>query len=141
MKYIISSLILVILLLPACSKKEESKLEVYNAEAFAYDLGDSSEVNATARVKGFTQDEKNDTYTATLAYDIDIVTPEADTLKSLISKVVDKSQKEKLTDVAIEAQFDLDSTYVQGQYQLIFRVKDARSEKTGSTTAKFKLEK
>ncbi|MBK6913476.1 MAG: hypothetical protein IPH11_07365 [Ignavibacteriales bacterium] len=35
--------------------KEETKFEAFSAEAFAYDLGGSWEVNASTRVKGMAQ--------------------------------------------------------------------------------------
>ncbi|MCK7518922.1 MAG: hypothetical protein MZV64_14960 [Ignavibacteriales bacterium] len=61
-------------------------LSTYSAEAFAYDLGESWEVNSTTRVKGFFQKEENGTFTALLSYDIDLVTAAGDTIKSLIKQ-------------------------------------------------------
>ena len=78
-------------------------------------------------------------FSASLAYDINLITPKNDTLKSLISKVVDKSEKEKMSDTGLEAQFDLDSTYALGQYTIIFKVKDVFSGSTATSTAGFKL--
>ncbi len=133
-------LFLFALLFSACSKKETARLEAFSPEAFAYQLGDSSEVDATTRVKGFEQKEENGMFTATLSYDIDIVTPKGDTVKSIISKVVDKSQKEKMTDTPLEVQLDLDSTYVKGNYKIIFRIKDALSNQTAVSSADFTVD-
>ncbi len=138
MKYSVLVIILIILF-NGCSKKEEEKLSAYNAAAFAYDLGNSWEVDATTRVKGFIQKEENNMFKASLAYEINLVTPKNDTIKSLISKVIDKSDKEKMTDTALEAQFDLDSTYVDGEYTIVFNVKDVFSGARSSSNAGFKL--
>jgi hypothetical protein len=133
-------LIIFIFLLNACSKKEKEKLTVYNATAFAYDLGNSWEVDATTRVKGFMQKEEKEMFSASLAYEINLITPQNDTIRSLISKVVDKSEKEKMSDTNLEAQFDLDSTYSYGTYKLIWKVKDVFTNDTASLYSNFKLE-
>ncbi len=140
MKYLLVTFILFVILFNACSKKEEVKLTVYNATAFAYDLGNSWEVDATTRVKGFMQKEDKGMFSASLAYEINLITPKKDTIKSLISKVVDKSEKEKMSDTNLEAQFDLDSTYSDGTYKLIWKVKDVFTSDTASSSSNFKLE-
>ena len=140
MKYSIIFFILIFFLFEACSKKKEEKLKVYNSTAFAYDLGDKSwEVDASARVKGFSQTEEGKLYKASLAYEINLITPKNDTIKSLISKVIDKSEKEKMSDTGLEAQFDLDSTYSYGTYKILWNVKDVATNDTASTAANFKL--
>ncbi len=125
----------------SCSKEEPVKIETFSPEAFAYDIGGAWEVNATTRVKGFTQNEKEDKYSATIAFDVDLITPKGDIIKSLISRVEDKTDKEKMADVPLEAQFDLDSTYAIGDYKVVFRVKDVLSNQTATSTATFKLSK
>jgi len=140
MKALSFSAICILLLFSSCSK-EEKKLEAFNAEAFAYDLGDSWEVDATVRVKGFEQKEDNNQYKATLGYDIDLIKPAGDTIKALISKTEDKVNDEEFMDVPLEVQFDLDSTYADGDYKLIFNVMDAETGKTASASATFNLKK
>jgi hypothetical protein len=125
----------------SCSKEESVKIETFSPEAFAYDIGDGWEVDATTRVKGFAQNEKDGRYSATLAFDVDLVIPKGDTVKSLVSKVEDKTDKEKMSDVPLEAQFDLDSTYAIGDYKVIFKIKDVLSNQTATSTASFKLSK
>jgi hypothetical protein len=125
----------------SCSKEKPVKLETFSPEAFAYDIGDGWEVDATTRVKGFAQNEKEDKFSTTLAFDVDLVTPKGDTIKSLISRVEDKTDKEKLTDVPLEAQFDLDSTYAIGDYKVIFKVKDVLSGNRAISVTSFKLGK
>ena len=140
MKYSLITFILLLFLFNACSKKKEETLKVYNTAAFAYDLGEKSwEIDATARIKGFTQKEENNMFKASLAYEINLVTPQNDTIKSIISKVVDKSEKEKMSDTDLEAQFDLDSTYSYGTYKLIWNLKDVPTNDTASSSANFKL--
>ncbi len=140
MKAILISSFCLLILLSSCSK-DEKKLEAFNAEAFAYDLGDNWEVDATVRVKGFKQNENNNQFTTTLSYNIDLVKPAGDTVKSLVSKTEDKSNDEEFMDVPIEIQFDLDSTYADGDYKIIFDVKDAETGKTASASASFSLKK
>ena len=140
MKYFLSALIIYIFFFAGCGKDEETKLEAYNAEAFAYDLGESWEVNATTRVKGFFQKEENGTFTALLSYDIDLVTAVGDTIKSLISRTEDKMKNEMMSDVDLETQFDLDSTYAEGNYKVIFNVKDVNTAQTAKSSAEFVLE-
>ena len=64
MKSFLSLFVLSLLLITSCNK-EEIKLEVFNPEAFAYDLGNTWEVNAMINVKGFEQREgSGDTFEA-----------------------------------------------------------------------------
>lgn len=139
MKYYILILFTLSFVFSACSKKEEIKLEAFSPEAFAYNMGDSSEVDATTRVKGFVQQEENGLYKAEISYEVDIVTPSKDTVKSLLSRVVDRSKKERMSDTSLEAQFDLGSNYKNGKYILIYRIKDVKSGKTTTSIASFDL--
>lgn len=127
------------LILISCSKKEETKLTAFSTEAFAYGMGDSSEVDATTQVKGFMQKKENGNYKATLSFYVDLVTPKGDTVKSLFHKIADRIKKEKMSDTELNAQFDLDSTYAKGSYKLIFRIKDSLSNQTAITSAGFML--
>ena len=140
MKYFLLLFFIYILFLTGCGKDEKTQLEAYSAEAFAYDLGESWEVNSTTRVKGFFQKEENGTFTALLSYDIDLVTAAGDTIKSLISRTEDKMKNEKMTDVDLETQFELDSTYIEGNYKVIFNVKDINTQQTARSSAEFVLE-
>jgi len=121
----------------SCEKEEPKKIETFSTEAFAFDLGDSWEVNATTRVKGFSQTEAENNFSATIAYDIDLVTPAGDTIKALISKVEDKTDNERIIDIPLEVQFELDSTYAAGEYTIIFNVKDVLLGSNTISTASF----
>jgi len=139
MKYLTIFMIAALIIFAGCSKKQDIKLTAFSTEAFAYGMGDSSEVDATTRVKGFQQDQKNGMYLATFTYDIDIVTAKGDTIKSIVSRVVDKSSKEKLSDTQLDTQFDVGPSFIKGKYTLIFRIKDALSGAATFTTADFDL--
>ncbi|MDO8550124.1 MAG: hypothetical protein Q7S39_08255 [Ignavibacteria bacterium] len=123
----------------SCNKEEPVKIETFSTEAFAYDLGNSWEVNATTRVKGFSQKEEGNNFRATIAYDIDLVTPAGDTIKALIIRVEDKTDSENITDIPLEAQFELDSTYAAGEYKIVFNVKDVLNNNKAISTASFKI--
>jgi hypothetical protein len=139
MKYLSISSLIFLFLFSSCSKKDETKLEAFSPEAFAYDIGGAFEVNASTRVKGFQQKEENKKFKASLAFDIDIVKPNGDTIKSMITRVEDKINDEKMTDVPLEIQFNLDSTYALGKYKLIFDIKDVNTKQTTTSSAAFDL--
>ena len=118
----------------SCTKKDV-KFEAFSAEAFAFDIGDgTSEVNATVRVKGFSQTAKDDNYNAAIAYQVDLIRPDSSIRKSVFKFVQSAEKKEPISDIALEAQFSLDSTYAAGTYMLVFDIADKNSE--GKTEAK-----
>lgn len=133
------SLALIALIFYSCNKEQPVNVEISRTEAFAFDLGDLWEVNATALVKGFAQNQEDDTFLATIAYDIDLITPAADTISSLISRVEDKTYHERIIDIKLEAQFELDSNYDEGDYTVVFNVKDVNSGQTAVSSASFTL--
>ncbi|MGD1005955.1 MAG: hypothetical protein ABR980_01830 [Ignavibacteriaceae bacterium] len=140
MKSLLLLFFAVLIIFTGCSKKEEVKLTAFSTEAFAYGMGDSSEIDGTTHVKGFKQDQKNNLYSSTLSYDIDLITPKGDTVKSIVSRVVDKFSKEKLSDTQLDTQFNIGTSFIKGKYKLIFRIKDALSGAVTSSTANFEVE-
>ncbi len=141
MKYLIL-IFLAVTLFISCSKKE-NKFEAFSTEAFAYDLGGSWEVNATVRIKGFTQIEDKETgnYAATISLIVDLVKPDSSVEKGKFSYVHTETSKEKISDVGLEAQFELDSTYQEGDYKIIFHIKDANSDNQTSIETDLELKK
>lgn len=120
--------IISLLVVAACSKKDV-KFEAFSAEAFAYDIGDgTAEVNATVRVKGFTQTEKDNNYKAEVAYEVDLVKPDSSVQRSIFKFVQQSEEKEAIGDIPLEAQFSLDSTYAEGTYTLVYKISDKNSE-------------
>lgn len=128
------------LLIISCSKKD-IKFEAFSAEAFAFDIGDGiAEVNSTVRVKGFVQTEKDNNYKAAVAYEIDLLKPDSTIRKSIFKFVQKDENKEPISDIALEAQFNLDSTYKSGVYTLIYKIADKNSENILETKVNFDLE-
>ncbi len=75
MKKLTSALIF-LLVFASCSKKEEVKFEAFSPEAFAYDIGDSWEINATVNVKGFVKKEVGDELSTSLGFSVDLIDPD-----------------------------------------------------------------
>ena len=132
------SLILLTLIIFSCSKKEEEKFEAFSPEAFAYDIGDSWEVNATVNVKGFVKKETGEEFSASFDYTVDVVGPDSLSKDSIFIDSKDVIENE-LTDVQLEAQFELDYNSPQGLYKIIFNVKDNNSGKVTTAQADFEL--
>lgn len=136
----ISFLIGVCFLLLFCGG-EEVNLELFTPEAFAYDLGDSWEVNAIVNLKGFVQKENNgeQKFEASINLSADLETPEGETVKNIFSDVVNYSLDEEIIDIPLEIQFELDSSYVLGDYKIKLTVQDNFSEGIVSGVIKFDL--
>jgi len=117
----------------------EEKLELFSAEAFAYSMNPGWELNATCRVKGFVQNEDNEIYLVKLSYTVDLKTPEGKLLEGIGEGLIDEKSKERFTDLPIETQAELDSTYLPGKYKIIFNVTDDLSQKQISIEKEFEL--
>lgn len=127
--------------LSACKNKPEPKLELFNPQAFAFDIGDSWEVNATVNAKGFLQNEKNNEFNIKLSYFVDMITPEQDTLKKIFVDTLSSIQKNEFIDIPLEAQIELDSTFEAGKYKLLFNVTDEYSKQKKYIDVVFNLTK
>jgi hypothetical protein len=135
----ISITIFIIVLFSSCSK-EEINLEAFNPEAFAFDLGNSWEVNAMVNVKGFKQKEgDDDTFEASISYTTDIETPNGNKIENLYSDKINISAQEEIIDIPLEVQFELDSTYTLGTYKIIFNITDNFSETSITNSTNFDL--
>ena len=130
--------VFVLLFFFSCSKKEEEKFEAFSPEAFAYDIGDSWEVNATVNVKGFVKKEIGEEFSASFDYTVDVVGPDSLSKDSIFIDSKDVIESE-FTDVQLEAQFELDYNSPQGLYKIIFNVKDNNSGKVTTAQADFEL--
>jgi hypothetical protein len=113
-----------LLLIVGCSKKEEAKFEAFSPEAFAYDLGYIWEVNSTVNVRGFQQQTDEEVYSASIGFSVDLETPSGEIINSIFEDTEEKLSGERMLDLQLEAQFDLDSSYASGKYQLHFKIKD-----------------
>lgn len=131
-------LIFILLFSFSCGKKEEVKFEAFSPEAFAYDIGDTWEVNATVNVRGFEKIKKDDETLVSLSYNVDLINSDGDSTKNIFSDLKEVSDRE-ITDVQLEAQFELDDTQTQGIYKIVFNIKDNNSSKTVSAQVEFEL--
>jgi len=108
-------LFILLLFLFACSK-EEPKLELFSAEAFAFQLDTTWELNSTARVKGFSNIETDSGYAGKVEYHVNFYTPGQDTIKNLDFGELNYSGVEEGTELVIDLQVELDETFVPGKY-------------------------
>lgn len=138
MKHYIN-IVFILTLFISCSKKEEVKFEAFSPEAFAYDLGDLWEVNATVNIRGFKKIEIENELSASLSFSVDLVYPQGDTLTNILSDSKEVREKE-INYVQLEAQFELDSTHAEGKYKIIFNVKDNNTEDSTSAEIEVELE-
>lgn len=139
LKYLITILAMILI---SCGTKEE-KLEAFSAEAFSFDLDNYWEVNITTRVKGAKEfkDEKTNEFLYALSFTVDLVHPDSTIEKNKFSFSHSQKSNEKLNDVGLEAQFELDSTYKEGEYKIIFNITDAHSNKSTSIEKELFLSK
>ncbi len=137
MKYFVV-LIFIAFLLNGCNK-EEIKFEAFSPESFAFDIGDRWEVNALVNVRGFVQKEAEGTFSASVQYSVDMVTPNEKTIANIFEDSKETKQEEEITDIPLEIQFELDSTYTLGKYKLLFNIRDNYSEKTTEAFVEFDL--
>lgn len=140
MKKIFFIMSVIILTISACSEKQEKPLELFSAEAFAFKLDNSWELNGTTYVRNFTQEENNFGYSHKISYKIDLVKPNGDEIY-ILSDEVENNVDERALDIPLEFQTELDSTYKFGKYIIIFNVKDELSGKTGTIETCFELNK
>ena len=103
----ITLVLLFLLVFVSCNKKEEVKFEAFSPEAFAYDIGDSWEINATVNVKGFTEKETGDELSASFDYTVDLKGSDSLDIEAIFADTKEVSRDE-LIDVQLEAQFELD---------------------------------
>jgi len=137
MKYFIT-LIFIAFLICGCSK-EEAKLEAFSPESFAFDIGARWEVNALVNVKGFVQKEADDTFSASVKYSVNMITPDGKVITNVFEDAKVVNEEEEITDIPLEVQFELDSTYTIGKYKLLFNIRDNFSEESTEVTIEFEL--
>jgi hypothetical protein len=124
----------------SCGKKEEVKFEAFSPEAFAYDIGDAWEINATVNVKGFVKKDVGEALSASLEFTVDMIGPDSLSVTNIFSDSKAVTSKE-LIDVQLEAQFELDYNSPEGLYKITFNVTDINSREVTSAEAEFELKK
>ena len=68
-----------------------------------------------------------------------MILPSGEKIKNVFTDSVKESQSEEFIDLPIEVQFDLDSTYSTGKYELVIHIKDNFSDKTTDSSVSFNL--
>ena len=137
MKYFIA-LIFIAFLISGCSK-EEVKLEAFSPDAFAFDIGDTWEVNAQVNVKGFNEKEIEGTFYVSITYSVDLILPDDKKIENIFNNTEEVTKEEEIIDVQLEVQFELDSNYTDGKYKLLFNIRDNFSEQTADAFVEFDL--
>ena len=132
-------IILIFLLFFACSEEEVLNLEVYSPEAFAFQLDESWELNASVQVKSFMQEEQENSYTSKLSYYVNLTTPSGELLEEVDYGLVNKSNDEKMTDLQVDIQIVLDSSFKAGEYEIEIYVLDDLAGQKESAKTKFEL--
>jgi hypothetical protein len=129
-----------ILVVVACSK-DDIKLETFSPEAFAYDLGDKWEVNAIVNVRGFEQREntENKKFEASIIFSADLKALDGTLVERIFADSINVALHEEILDIPLEVQFELDSTYSLGKYQIIIHITDDFSKNNITTTVEFDL--
>lgn len=122
----------------ACSDKKEP-LQLFSPEAFAYTLDSGWELNASVRVRNFTQENEDDKYQAKLSYSVDLVKPSGEKISDVDDGIIDESSEEEFQDLPIELQLELSDSYQTGSYSLIFKVTDDYSSETDTLSQPFIL--
>jgi len=139
MKTTLLTSLLATLLLIGCS--EEPKLVLFSPESFAFSLDNGWEVNASVNAKGLAQIEKEDSelYFTHLTYSVNLYTPEDSLYNADYDSIID-STNEKIMDVQIESQLELDHGFAKGNYTLEFIVEDKYSTTKDTLSTQFVLE-
>jgi len=132
------ALIFIAFLICGCSK-EEVKLEAFSPESFAFDIGARWEVNALVNVKGFVQKEADDTFSASVKYSANMITPDGKVITNVFEDAKVVNEEEEISDIPLEVQFELDSTYTVGKYKLLFTIQDNFSEESTKVSIEFEL--
>lgn len=139
MKTVLNSII-VILLITGCSRKEDVKFEAFSPEAFAYDIGNAWEINATVNVKGFKKEEVDDEFSASFDFNVDLTGPDSSETENIFVDSKDVTSVE-LIDVQLEAQFELNYNSPEGLYKISFNITDKNTGEVTSAQTEFELNK
>jgi PBP1b-binding outer membrane lipoprotein LpoB len=132
MKYLLPGLLVILVFICSCSKKENIKLEASVTTTYAFYLDSAWEVNLSTKVTGFKQEASIDKFKSSISYTIDIIKPGGVTVRGLVSKTEDKIDKEKLPDIILDSQFDLDASYKPGKYAIVINLKDMVTGQTAT---------
>ncbi len=116
---------LLFLFLASCFKEEvPPKLEITDSNVMAFYINPGWELNTSFTIKGFTTREDDKNLLANLIYYVNLITPEADTIKSIDYGYSTEISDAELGLINIESQIELDEKFAQGKYKLLFFLED-----------------
>lgn len=141
MKRLYLVIILIIITLISCSKEPPKEYRGFDPEIFVMSLGDMGwEAICKIKVEGFATIEKDENYSADLELNIDLITPQKDTLRSSgVSTFNEISKEEFHSYLNLEASFSIDPDYGTGNYQAVYHIKDNFSKKEFALSKLFEV--
>ncbi len=129
---------LFLLVFASCSN-EESRLELFSPEVFTFDTEEGWEINASVQVKGFSFSNKENEEKFSLNYYVNLVDPSGNKIEKIEDGLFSESVEEKIDDIGINIQFELDSTFTDGKYLLEFVVEDEFTSGKAQIEKEFEL--
>jgi hypothetical protein len=92
-------------------------------------------------VRGFEQRESadNKSFKASIILSADIKTPDGTLVEWVFADTINATHHEEILDIPLDVQFELDSTYSLGKYQIIIHITDEFSKNNITTTVEFDL--
>ncbi|NOX19055.1 MAG: hypothetical protein GXO87_12345 [Chlorobi bacterium] len=132
------SLLFFFLILLAGCGKEETKLEIFSPDAYAYPMEHAWELNGSFRVKGLEAEEMGNGYQYDVSYSMTLT--DGGNHKRILFKdaIYQERADEELPDIGIDFQTELDSTFAEGKYKALINIRDNFSRKTAQL--KFDIE-
>lgn len=142
MKRVFITIILVSITLISCSKESPKPFRIYEPEVFVLSLGEIGwEAICKVKVEGFAEIEKDDQYTVNLDLNLDLITPQKDTLKNFASQTLNETINEKHYHYLIlEASGSIDAQHGIGTYEAVYFIRDNITNKTALLIKTFEVD-
>lgn len=142
MKRVFVTIILVSIILISCSREPPKEFRGFNPEIYVMSLGDMGwEAICKVKVEGFTEIEKDDQYTVNLDLNLDLVTPQKDTLKNFASQTLNETINEKhYYYLILEASGSIDAQHGIGTYEAVYFIRDNITNKTALLIKTFEVD-
>ncbi len=100
------------------------KLKLFNGQAFVVKTPRGFKLNYVIKSMNFRQEKIDSFYEAHLYYSVNLATPAKDTLLDVDNGMIDKNSISRLDTITIKSSIELDSSFQQGNYLLLFLVQD-----------------
>jgi len=89
-------------------------------------------ITSTIKTVGFNLEKLNDNYSAHLSYAVNLITPAGDTLFDVDNGMIDRDSTNRIDTILIKSSIELDSSYLTGNYVVMFSVQDNNGNKKAS---------